>query len=94
MVIQVKCYSGYRGEETPRAILLTDQIIKVKKIVDRWLAPDHRYLKILGDDDATYIVRHETASGTWELTFYKDKASPVFPFKVSDNLRPGFPHRD
>ena len=94
MVIQVKCYSGHRGEETPRAIHLADRTIQVKKIVDRWLAPDHRYFKILGDDDASYIIRHETASWTWELTFYKDKESPMFPFNDSDNLRPGFHHRD
>ena len=94
MIIQATCYSGHRGEETPRAIQLADRTVKVKKIVDRWLAPDHRYFKILGDDDATYIIRHETASWAWELTFYKDKTSPVFPSTVSDNLQSGHQHRD
>ena len=88
MVLDVKCYSGHRGEETPRAIQLDTRIIKVKEIVDRWLAPDHRYFKILGDDDAIYIIRHEVASWTWELTFYKDKASPAFPTTISDDPHP------
>ena len=72
MQIKVDCYSGYRGEETPRFLWMATQKIEVKKVVDRWLAPDHRYFKILGDDNATYIIRHNVAAGEWELTFYQD----------------------
>ena len=71
MQINVECYSGYRGEETPRFILWESGKIEVKDIIDRWLAPDHRYFKILGDDDAVYIIRHDLQSWKWELTFYK-----------------------
>ena len=94
MVIQVKCYSGYRGEETPRAIQLSDRTVEIETIVDRWLAPDHRYFKILGDDDATYIIRHELTSWTWELTFYRDKKAPAYPTVVFDNPHPGRIGRD
>jgi len=45
--------------------------VEVIKVVDRWLSPDHRYFKLLGDDDATYIVRHDTATWQWELVFYQ-----------------------
>lgn len=41
------------------------------KSANRWLAPDHRYFKILGDDEATYIIRHGSATGQWELVFYQ-----------------------
>ena len=88
MVVQVKCYSGYRGEELPREIRLATRTVAVREIVDRWLAPDHRYFKILGDDDATYIIRHEVKSWAWELTFYKDKTSPEFPAAGADNPHP------
>ena len=71
MQIQVNCYAGYRGEETPRAIILANHKVEVIEVVDRWLAPDHRYFKVLGDDGATYIIRHDTLSGTWELVFYQ-----------------------
>ena len=71
MHIQVECYAGYRGEETPRHIRMATYKIKVKEIVDRWLSPDHRYFKILGDDDATYIIRHDTENWQWELVFYR-----------------------
>lgn len=69
--IEVKCYSGYRGEETPRSILFHDKEIQVKQILDMWLAPDHRYFKCLGSDDGVYIIRHDTAGCFWELTFYQ-----------------------
>jgi hypothetical protein len=31
---------------------------------------DHRYFKVRGDDKALYIIRHETATDTWELTMF------------------------
>ena len=71
MQIQVDCYAGYRSEETPRFIKLADNKIEVIQVLDRWLAPDHRYFKILGDDEATYIIRHDSVSGQWELVLYR-----------------------
>ena len=71
MQIHVDCYAGYRGEETPRLLILANNKIEVTEVVDRWLAPDHRYFKILGDDGATYIIRHDTVSEKWELVFYQ-----------------------
>jgi hypothetical protein len=71
MQIQVDCYAGYRGEETPRRIRMATYKIEIKKVLDRWLAPDHRYFKVIGDDDATYIIRHDTVKWKWELVFYR-----------------------
>ena len=68
--LKVECYAGYRGEETPRCIWLGEQKIEVERVIDRWLAPDHRYFKILGQDRAVYIIRHDTHRWTWELIFY------------------------
>ncbi len=69
--IQVACYCGYRGEETPRRFRLGDRPLEVLEILDRWLAPDHRYFKVRADDGGTYILRHDPVSGHWELTFFK-----------------------
>ena len=71
MQVRVDCYAGYRGEETPRYIKMADNKIEVMEVLDRWLAPDHRYFKILGDDEATYIIRHDGESGLWELVLYR-----------------------
>jgi hypothetical protein len=69
--VQVECYAGYRGEETPRRVKFGERVVDVKQVLDRWLAPDHRYFKFEGDDGATYILRHDVAEQRWELTLYE-----------------------
>ncbi|AOY58717.1 hypothetical protein [Desulfococcus multivorans] len=69
--IEVHCYAGYRGEETPRWFRIGDHAVAVREIQDRWMGPDHRYFKVTGDDDALYILRHDVCGGFWELVFFK-----------------------
>lgn len=70
MDIKVDCYSGYRGEESPRRFWIGTGKIEVAEILDRWIAPDHRYFKVRGDDGDVYILRHDHLTGNWEMTFY------------------------
>lgn len=70
--VTVECYAGYQGEETPRAFTLGERRILVDRVVDRWLAPDHRYFKVEGDDGHTYIIRHDTSADRWELTVFRE----------------------
>jgi hypothetical protein len=69
--LKVSCYAGYKGEETPREFVLGDNHIRIEQIIDRWLSPNHRYFKLIGDDGNTYIIRHDIETYTWELTFYQ-----------------------
>ena len=71
MTVRVECYAGHRGEETPRAFVIDDRRIEVVEVLDRWLAPDHRYFKLKGDDGDVYIVRHDPTSLSWELTMFR-----------------------
>jgi len=71
MKIAVKCYSGYRVDETPWSIQFDTLEVAVKEIQDQWIGPDHRYFKILGDDEAVYIIRQDTVSLDWELTYFR-----------------------
>jgi hypothetical protein len=69
--VRVECHAGHRGEETPRRFSLGgDRSIEVIEMVDAWLAPDHRYFKLRGDDGASYILRNDVPSGRWELTMF------------------------
>jgi len=54
-------------------LVMGNRKIGVLAILDRWLAPEHRYFKIKGDDQGTYIIRHDLMSWKWELTFYKQE---------------------
>lgn len=72
MKIIVKCYSGYRVDEKPQSIRFDSSVVHVDQITDQWLAPDHRYFKFIGDDNAIYIIRQDMNSLDWELTFFQD----------------------
>ncbi len=69
--IAVECYAGHRGEETPRRFRLGDRRVVVADVLDRWLAPDHRYFKVRGDDGDVYILRHDPQADVWELTMFQ-----------------------
>lgn len=75
MKLQVECYAGHRGEETPRLMIMGDRVVEVAEVLDRWLAPEHRYFRVRGVDSATYILRHDAAQDYWELTMY-ERAAP------------------
>ena len=70
LTVTVNCYAGYRSDETPTEFLLGERKVRVIDVVDRWLATDHRYFKVRGDDGGVYILRHDVTSGRWELTMF------------------------
>jgi hypothetical protein len=67
MELIVECYAGYRGEETPRRLLFGQRKIEVAEVIDRWLEPDYRYFKLMGDNGKVYLVRHDETAQRWEL---------------------------
>jgi len=77
--LHVECYCGYRGEETPRRFWLGQRCVEVCQVLDRWLAPDHRYFKLTGDDNGLYILRHDPYGNKWELIFFKEMLSVSSP---------------
>lgn len=69
--VPVECYAGYKGEEEPRRFVLDGHSIEIVEILDRWLSPEHRYFKVRGADNATYILRHDMRGEAWELWMYQ-----------------------
>ena len=69
--VRVSCYAGYRGEESPQRFFLGERKIDVLEIIDRWLAPDHRYFKVRGDDQGIYILRHDVPTDRWLLIMFE-----------------------
>ena len=69
--VDVECYAGYRGEETPRRFGLSGAEVEIAEVIDRWLAPDHRYFKVRDRNGHVYILRNDVASERWELTFFR-----------------------
>ena len=69
--IRVETYAGYRADEAPRAFWLGDHRVEVIDVLDRWLAPDHRYFKVRATDGDIYILRHDITADNWELSVFR-----------------------
>ena len=68
---------GHGGEPVPRALHFGLANVAVKALVDNWAGRDHRYFKLVGEDGATYIVRHVLPSGLWALAFHNRGQEPA-----------------
>ena len=77
--VDVECYSGHRGEETPRRFRLGDRQLEIAEVVDRWLAPDHRYFKVRDAGGDLYVLRHDVTDGRWDLTLFRRRGAPMAP---------------
>ena len=54
---------------------LGDRSIEVEEVLDRWLAPEHRYFKVR-TGDGTDVLRNDVTSGGWELTMFERATDP------------------
>ena len=69
--IDVIAYSGYKGEETPRTILLNGKRIEVVEIFRQWVEerPDNRktrrFYQIRGNDGNPYTIYYDDKSMEW-----------------------------
>ena len=70
LTLKVECDVTDRGEEAPQRLHLGQRQVEVRETLDRWLDPAYRYFKLRGDDDGIYILRHDLATGHWELTLF------------------------
>jgi hypothetical protein len=68
--LHVICNGGYGGDETPQRFFLGERAVDVLEVLDRWVAPDHRYFKCRGSDGDIYILRHDVVEDRWELTMF------------------------
>ena len=74
MTIRVECRSGYRGEREPLAFWLGERRVAVRAVTDRWFAPRQRWFRVDADDDSMYVLRHDEASGNWDIAAYRRDA--------------------
>ena len=72
--VRVECYSGYKGDETPRAFEWRDWRLEIEAIIDRWYhgSPDPRtsvqdYFKVQAVDGKEYILKHDREKNRWYL---------------------------
>jgi hypothetical protein len=69
--VDVSAWSGYRGEESPRAFILNGKRLEVLKVMEQWVAQDaatkvrRRCFRLQGDDFGTHIIHCLESDGVW-----------------------------
>jgi hypothetical protein len=69
--IEVIAYSGYRGEEIPRTILLRSEKIEVIEILSRWVEESlefrarKRFYQARGDDGFIHKIYYDEEAMEW-----------------------------
>lgn len=71
MTVRVECRPGPQGEPEPHALWLGERRIAVRAVVDRWFDARRRWVKVEADDGDTYVLRHDAATGDWQLAAYR-----------------------
>jgi hypothetical protein len=72
--IQVECYSGYKGEESPRAFVYLGKRHAISEILDRWYeggldpaALRHDYFKVKTTEEGVFLIRYTPRFQSWTL---------------------------
>jgi len=69
--IEVIAYSGHRGEETPRAVVLRQKKIEVVEILSRWIEEPiedrsrKRFFVFKGSDKIIYKIYYDERKMEW-----------------------------
>ena len=69
--LRVETRDEGRAAESVRCLHLGGRTVQVRETVDRWIGPDHRYFKVVGEDGALYLLRQDENRDQWELIQYK-----------------------
>ena len=65
--LKVKCYSGFKADESPKSFIIDSKEFMVEKIIDQWRTPEYDFFRVLADDKRQYILKHEVRNDEWEL---------------------------
>ncbi len=62
---RVLAYSGYQGEQEPRALIVDGERLDVVAIEDRWYDPQARYFRVKASDGRSYLLRYDLDELSW-----------------------------
>lgn len=67
MKICVLSRKGRGGQYDPHVFHLGQRRLPVVAVVDQWAQAQYRYFKVRVDDGRRFVLRHDSATGEWEL---------------------------
>ena len=62
---RIECYAGYRGDESPTAVIVGGQRYPVAGILQQWQEPGRRCFKLRLVGGSECLVCHDAATDSW-----------------------------
>jgi hypothetical protein len=88
-MVHVDCTDGDERDLTPERFVVAERTLEVEAVLDRWFGATYTYFKVRAADGQTYILKHDRATGTWDLLFTETDAPepppPTWPFSRSSD---------
>jgi hypothetical protein len=72
--VRVECYAGYKGDERPVKLQISEQMIDIAEVEDRWYSPGATYFRVLLANGERYVLRREDAQDLWTLEAFRAPA--------------------
>jgi hypothetical protein len=66
--VEVECYAGSRGDETPLRFREAERQVEIAQVIDRWMEPGCRLFKLRDTEGALHVLRNDVVSDCRELT--------------------------
>lgn len=63
--VEVECYAGYRGDESPRVLIVRGRRYQVADILRQWQEPGRRYFRVRLRGGGECLVGHDAATDSW-----------------------------
>lgn len=63
--MKVLAYSGYRGEQEPRALVTGRRRLEVTAIDERWREPEASYFRVRTEDGGRHLLRFDREKLDW-----------------------------
>jgi hypothetical protein len=70
-IVQVECYAGYKGDERPVKLHLSDGSVDVAEVEDRWYSPGATYFRVRLTNGERYVLRRDDAQDVWTLEAFR-----------------------
>ena len=72
---EVVAYSGYQGEQEPRALIIDGTRQEVVAVEDRWYVPGARYFRVR-TEGGSHLVRYDLVDFSWSRVLSRATLTP------------------
>jgi hypothetical protein len=63
--VKVECYSGYKGGEKPRKIIIEGIRYRILNILTQWREPENEYFQVVCENNQKHLLCHHLITNDW-----------------------------